>query len=170
MVTATGPSTARPDLSAEHLRRAFAHYPTGVVVVGALIHDRPVGMAVSSFVSMSLEPPLVSVSIAKSSTTWPTLSAAPSLGLTVLSEHQEHASRALSARQGDRFAGVHWRADDDGAVFITDGSLHLAVRVEETLPAGDHHLVLLRIAGISADAAARKPLVFHGSGYHRLVR
>lgn len=169
-MTTTGPSTSRPNLDGTRLRQAFAHYPTGVVVVGALIDGKPVGMAVSSFVSMSLDPPLVAISIAHSSTTWPTLSAAPTLGLTVLSEHQEHASRALSARVGDRFAGVDWRAGDDGAVFIDDGSLHIAVGVEETLPAGDHHLVLLRIADISTHAEAHKPLVFHGSGYHRLVR
>lgn len=169
-MTTTGPATSQPHLDGAQLRQAFAHYPTGVVVVGALIDDRPVGMAVSSFVSMSLDPPLVSISIAHSSSTWPTLSAAPTLGLTVLSEHQEHTSRALSARVGDRFAGVDWRAGDDGAVFITDGSLHITVRVEDTLPAGDHHLVLLRIVDISTHAEAHKPLVFHGSGYHRLIR
>jgi hypothetical protein len=56
---------------AGRLRRVFSAFPSGVTAVSALIDGRPVGIAASSFTSVSLDPPLVSVCIAHSSTTWP---------------------------------------------------------------------------------------------------
>ena len=55
------------------LRRVFAAYPTGVAAIAALVEGTPAGIAASSFVSVSLDPPLVSVCVAHTSTTWPTL-------------------------------------------------------------------------------------------------
>jgi flavin reductase (DIM6/NTAB) family NADH-FMN oxidoreductase RutF len=60
-------------LNRDALRQAFAAFPSGVVAVAAEVAGRPVGLAASSFTSVSLDPPLVSVSIACSSTTWPVL-------------------------------------------------------------------------------------------------
>lgn len=60
------------------LRRAFSVYPTGVVALAAQVEGRPVGMAVNSFTSISLEPALVAVSAARTSKTWPLLRAVPS--------------------------------------------------------------------------------------------
>ena len=89
------------------LRQAFSAFPTGVVAVCALGDDgRPLGMAVNSFTSISLDPPLVAISLANTSQTWPALAGKASLGLSVLGTSQEQVSRQLSSRSGDRFDGV----------------------------------------------------------------
>jgi flavin reductase (DIM6/NTAB) family NADH-FMN oxidoreductase RutF len=150
------------------LRRVFAAYPTGVAAVAALVDGVPAGIAASSFVSVSLDPPLVSVCVAHTSTTWPVLRAAGRLGISVLAAHQELTSRQLSARAGERFASLSWRATDEGAVRICGASAWLDCGIERQIGAGDHDIVLLRVLDLAIAADDVPPLVFHGSTYWRL--
>ena len=150
------------------LRRVFSAFPTGVVAMAGLVDGRPVGLAANSFVSVSLDPPLVSVCVAHTSTTWPVLRGARRLGISVRGAHQEQAGRQLSARGVDRFAGLSWTATEGGAVLLTGASAWLECTVEQDVPAGDHDIVLLRVHGLSADPRV-PPLVFQGSAYRRLA-
>ena len=86
--------TMRPSLGATELRRVFAAFPTGVTAIAALVDGVPVGLAASSFTSVSLEPPMVSVCVARTSATWPLLRRADRLGVSVLGAHQEEACQA----------------------------------------------------------------------------
>jgi flavin reductase (DIM6/NTAB) family NADH-FMN oxidoreductase RutF len=149
------------------LRRVFGTFPTGVVAMAAVVDGAPAGMAASSFVSVSLDPPLVSVCVAHTSTTWPVLLPVGRLGISVLGAHQEHAGRQLSAPGADRFAGLDWRATADGAVLLAGASAWLDCAVERQVPAGDHDIVLLRVHDLGADPRV-PPLVFHGSAFRRL--
>jgi len=67
-----------------------------VVAVAALIDGSPVGLAASSFTSVSLDPPLVSISIANTSKTWPPLRCAARLGVTVLAAHRAELAHRLA--------------------------------------------------------------------------
>ena len=153
-------------LSQAQLRRVFATFPTGVAAVAAVVGGEPAGLAANSFVSVSLDPPLVSVCIAHTSTTWPTLRSADRLGISVLGDHQESVSRQLSSRDGARFAGLSWRATDDGAVLLSEASAWFDCSLEQEIPAGDHDIVLLRVHDLGATEVM--PLVFHGSTYRQL--
>jgi len=148
------------------LRAVFAAFPTGVAAVAAVIGGTPTGLAANSFVSVSLEPPLVSVCIARTSTTWPALRTAAHLGISVLGDHQEAASRQLGSADGERFAGLSWRATVHGAVLLPESSAWFDCSIEREIPAGDHDIVLLRVHDLGATAVM--PLVFHGSRYRRL--
>ena len=85
------------------LRHAFAHIPSGVVAICAEVHGERVGMAASTFVPVSLDPPLVAFCVQRTSGTWPRLSALPHLGISVLSEEHDGAAKVLAAKNGDRF-------------------------------------------------------------------
>lgn len=149
------------------LRRVFGAFPSGVTAIAALADGAPTGLAASSFTSVSLDPPLVSVCVAHSSTTWPALRDRTRLGVSVLGAHQEQACTRLAARDSDRFASLDWRATPDGAVLIEDASAWLDCSVEQVIRAGDHDIVLLRVHELDADPAV-PPLVFHASGFRRL--
>jgi flavin reductase (DIM6/NTAB) family NADH-FMN oxidoreductase RutF len=159
--------TMRSALEPPQLRRVFGSFPTGVTVIAALAGDVPVGLAANSFVSVSLDPPMVSVCVAHTSTTWPALRGAARLGVSVLGAHQEHVGRQLSARGVDRFAALRWQATPAGAVLLDSSSAWLECSVEREIPAGDHDIVLLRVHDLDADPDV-PPLVFHGSQYRRL--
>ncbi|MFI5934700.1 flavin reductase family protein [Actinoplanes sp. NPDC051494] len=159
--------TMRSALDPVRLRRVFGSFPTGVTVVAALVDDVPTGLAANSFVSVSLEPAMVSICVAHTSTTWPVLRRAARLGVSVLGAHQEHAGRLLSARGADRFAGLGWRSSADGAIVLDGSSAWLDCSVADQIRAGDHDIVLLRVHDLDADPEVA-PLVFHGSRYRRL--
>jgi flavin reductase (DIM6/NTAB) family NADH-FMN oxidoreductase RutF len=149
------------------LRRVFAAFPTGVTAVAALVDGVPAGITANSFTSVSLDPPIVSVSVAHTSTTWPVLRKATRLGISVLGAHQERHGRALSERRGDRFDSVRWWATADGAVMLEGASAWLDCGIEREIRVGDHDLILLRVHALDADPEV-PPLVFHGSRYRRL--
>lgn len=161
----SSPSNLTP-LSPAALREAFGHFPTGVVAVAAEIDGVRVGLAASTFVPVSLEPPLVSFCVQNSSTTWPKLQSSPRLGISVLGEAHDMAARCLAAKTGDRFAGLE-TVTNDGAVFIAGTAVWLGSSIEQLVPAGDHTIVVLRVDELTVDPEIA-PIVFHRSGFRRL--
>lgn len=149
------------------LRRVFGAFPSGVTAVAGIVDQAPVGLAASSFTSVSMDPPLVSVCVAHTSTTWPMLRRATRLGVSVLSHEQADECRTLSARNVDRFAGLSWRATADGAVLLAGASAWLECSVSREIRAGDHNIVLLQVHDLDADQDIR-PLIFHASQFRRL--
>ena len=124
-------------------------------------------MAASTFVPVSLDPPLVSFCVQNTSTTWPKLDGLPMLGISVLGEAHVDAARTLAAKTGDRFAGLETVSNEGGAVFLKGTSLWLESAIEQRIPAGDHTIVVLRVTEVTVDADVA-PIVFHRSGFRRL--
>jgi flavin reductase (DIM6/NTAB) family NADH-FMN oxidoreductase RutF len=154
-------------LTPSTLRDAFGHFPSGVVAIAAEVDGIRVGLAASTFVPVSLEPPLVSFCVQNTSTTWPRLKDLPMLGISVLGESHDEAARTLAAKTGDRFAGMETVSRNSGAVFIKGTGLWLESAIEQLVPAGDHTIVVLRVSEVTVDAEVA-PIVFHRSGFRRL--
>jgi flavin reductase (DIM6/NTAB) family NADH-FMN oxidoreductase RutF len=150
------------------LRRAFGSFPSGVAAICARIDRQPVGMAASSFTSVSVDPPLVSVCIQDTSTTWPILRERGRLGLSVLSQWHDVVCRRLASKEGDRFEGVDWDAGPHDGVFIRGASAWMEVSVREEIVAGDHIIALLEIHGLDV-APHTPPLVFYGSKFRKIM-
>ncbi|MYR06627.1 flavin reductase [Gordonia sp. SID5947] len=169
------PTTATdlsPAADTEVLKRAYSCFPSGVVavacrVVGADGVPELVGMAASAFTTVSLDPPLVSLCVQNSSTTWPRLREAPAIGVSVFARDQSDLCRQLAGPAHTRFAGITPSGTDDGAVFIPDAAASLSCSLHNEIPAGDHTLVLLRIDALRYDAGV-EPLVFHASTFRSL--
>ncbi|MEO9138575.1 MAG: flavin reductase family protein [Jatrophihabitans sp.] len=159
--------SADPPFEDAVLRHAFGTFPSGVSAVCALRDGQLIGMAASSFTSVSLRPPLVSVCIARTSNTWPSLRESPRLGVSILADDQDHIAVSLAAKNVERFADLRVTDGADGAVLIDNSCLWLECSVYAQVPAGDHDIVLLEIHGLRA--FDRAPLVFHGSAYRQLV-
>jgi flavin reductase (DIM6/NTAB) family NADH-FMN oxidoreductase RutF len=155
------------NLSEASLREAFGHFPSGVIAIAADVDGTRVGLAASTFVPVSLEPPLVSFCVQNTSTTWPLLKDRPRLGISVLGESHDDAARALATRTGDRFAGLHTVSSDNGAVFIDGTSVWLESTIEQLVPAGDHTIVILRVNDITVHPEVA-PIIFHRSTFRRL--
>jgi flavin reductase (DIM6/NTAB) family NADH-FMN oxidoreductase RutF len=171
----TEPTGARfstnQDLDPTRLRQAFGAFPSGVVAVAAEVDGELVGLAASSFTSVSLEPPLVSFSIANTSKTWPDLRRAERLGVTVLADHHGETCRQLAGPVAERFTGVPATVSEHGAVTIDDGLARFECSIYREVEAGDHTIVLLELHGVEHDDAIEasvRPLVFHRSGFQRL--
>ncbi|BBX75326.1 flavin reductase family protein [Mycobacterium shinjukuense] len=154
-------------LTPSSLREAFGHFPSGVVAIAAEVDGVREGLAASTFVPVSLEPPLVSFCVQNISTTWPKLKRVPMLGISVLGEAHDEAARTLAAKTGDRFAGLETVSTQSGAVFVKGTGLWLESAIEQLIPAGDHTIVVLRVSHVTVDPEVA-PIVFHRSEFRRL--
>lgn len=156
-----------PKLTPSSLREAFGHFPSGVIAIAAEVDGIRVGIAASTFVPVSLDPPLVSFCVQNTSTTWPKLKDLPLLGISVLGEAHDEAARALAAKTGDRFAGLQTVSTGGGAVFVEGTSVWLESAIEQLIPAGDHTIVILRVSDVTVHADV-PPIVFHRSTFRKL--
>lgn len=156
------------DLDPAELRKAFGIFPTGVVAVAAAVDGALVGLAASSFTSVSVDPPLVSFSIARTSKTWPDLRRSSHLGVTVLAADQHAVCRQLAGVPAHRFDGVPVRVSDDGAVTLDEGLARFDCTIHSEVEAGDHVVVLLELHAVDQSDTS-SPLVFHRSAFGRLA-
>lgn len=152
---------------AKSLRNVFGCFASGVTALCALGETDPIAIVASSFTSVSIQPPLVSVCIQSDSDRWRSLSKAPYLGLSILAEDHDTLCRQIASRAPDRFAGVPWFASEKNSVFIEGAVAHFECTIHTVHEAGDHYIVVLEIEAMksSPDIA---PLVFHGSRFRRL--
>ncbi|GII78220.1 hypothetical protein Sru01_32020 [Sphaerisporangium rufum] len=162
---------ARPPVEIEprHFKNVLGRYATGIVAITAIdpADGAPRALVANSFTSVSLDPPLVSFCVSRTSRTWPRLRAAGRLCVNVLAEHQEHVSRALASRAEDRFAGIRWRPSPGGHPLIEDAIAWIDCAVRDEHPAGDHVIVVARVLALEAHAD-HGPLVYFRGSYGRL--
>ena len=166
-----GPDLA-PASDAAALRAAYSCFPSGVVAVCAqdpadADSRELIGMAASSFTTVSLDPPLVSVCVQNTSSTWPRLRGAHAVGVSVFAGVQSLLCRQLAGAAEHRFDGITPLLADNGAVFVPDAAAHLSCTIHNEIQAGDHTVVLLEIETLRADPTV-EPLVFHASTFRAL--
>lgn len=154
-------------LESHRFRRVLGHVPTGVALITATTPEGPTGMAVNSFASVSLDPPLVSFCAALTSSTWPRIEAAGAFAVNVLGAHDAELCRLFARKGCDRFAGLAHRPGATGAPVLDGVAAHLDCRIHAVHEAGDHVIVLGRVVHLEADEGV-PPLVFHGGGYGTL--
>jgi 3-hydroxy-9,10-secoandrosta-1,3,5(10)-triene-9,17-dione monooxygenase reductase component len=154
------------------MRTVLGHFPSGVVIVTTADDSGPAGMTLQSFMSLSIDPPLVLLSVAKTSTSWPRIAARGHFTVNVLSADQAELARQFARSGTDKFAGVSYTmAAGSGGPQLEGASAWIDCRAETEYEGGDHTIVVARVldARISpVDAHAAAPLVFHRSGFPRL--
>lgn len=161
--------TAMPEVTPDRFRHVMGHVPTGVVVVAAMTPDGPAGLAVGSFVSVSLRPPLVGFFVAHNSTTWPRIEPRGRFCVNVLGEDDEDVCRVFATSGGDKFADVAWHPSPMGSPVLDSALAWFDCTSNVIIDAGDHRFVLADVHDLSVRPAGR-PLVFCHGTYQRLGR
>ena len=156
-----------PGLDQARFREVLGHFATGITIVTAIDAGEPVGFSCQSFAALSLDPPMVILAPAKSSTSWPRIARAGAFCVNILEEHQEAECRAFSLSGGDKFSGVDWTPGVTGAPLI-DGSLAIVeCRLGAIYEGGDHELVTGHVVTLGVGEGS--PLLFYRSGFGRFV-
>ncbi|MBE1281735.1 MAG: flavin reductase [Rhodobacteraceae bacterium] len=141
------------------LRQAFGSFATGVTVVTARDgQGAAIGFTANSFTSVSLDPPLLLVCLAKSSSNLASFSSTPRFAVNILSDAQKEISNRFASKTADRFAETEWR-DSAGGVPLIDGAVAwFDCITDNVIDAGDHVILLGRIADFSHSDA--RPLAY----------
>ncbi|WP_406149297.1 flavin reductase family protein [Streptomyces sp. NBC_01012] len=155
-------------LEQRSFRDILGRFTTGVVLITAETAEGPKGMAVNSFTSVSLDPPLVALCAAGSSSTWPAIRDTGSFAVTILGDRHAELCRLFSTKGADRFTAGEWSATRAGHPIPADGLGWLDCRISTVHPAGDHELVIAEaLEGALTDQAG--PLVFHAGRFTALA-
>lgn len=150
------------------LRDALGCFATGVTVVTCLDqHDRPAGLTVNSFTSVSLDPPLLLVCLAKAAASAGPLIRAGHFAVNVLQAGQQPASIRFSTRDEDRFGSTPWSRGEGGAPILKDSLGVFECEAYAVYDGGDHHILVGRVVKASFDPTLDPLLYFRGK-YRRL--
>lgn len=147
------------------LRNTMGQFCTGIVIVTGFFEGAPVGFAAQSFVSLSLDPPLVAVCPGKGSTSWPKIRDSGSFCINVLRAAQKPVCDTFAASGGDKFASIGWRPGVTGSPVLDEVLAHVDCELVAEHDAGDHTIAVGRIAEAVIDDAEGSPLLFFRGGY-----
>lgn len=150
------------------LRDALGCFGTGVTVVTTLDADgNPIGLTANSFTSVSLDPPLLLVCLAKSAGSLPAFVAAERFAVNVLHTGQQIVSGRFASRQEDRFAATPWERWEDSAPILTGSLASFDCKIHDQVNAGDHVLLIGRVQQVRFEPR-RDPLLYFRGRYRRL--
>ena len=149
-------------------RRVLGHFASGVTVVTTCEAGTCHGITVSSFASLSLEPPLVLFCIDQQSSCHAVLANADGCVVNILAEDGEWLSRLFASRDPDKFAKVRYHVGLVGAPVLDDALAVIECRLHSQLPGGDHTIFVGEVVAVDVRSKA-KPLLYFRSGYGQLA-
>ena len=156
-----------PALDVRTLRTALGGFATGVTIVTCrLPSGEPVGLTVSSFNALSLEPPMVLWSLRLVSPSLPAFDAACHFAVNVLAEAQVDLSRRFSSNAAGKFDEGVWVDGAGGAPVLAGCAAAFVCELASHQTAGDHRLYLGRVLAVHSQSVP--PLLYHGGRYHLL--
>jgi flavin reductase (DIM6/NTAB) family NADH-FMN oxidoreductase RutF len=145
-----------PDLNL--MKQVNRQFVSGVTVVTAMDGEKPRGLAVNAFSSVSLDPPTVMVAVQRTSSTHDCLFRATHLAINILSTEQLDVVNIFATKSDDKFAGLDWAPGPFGSPLIARSSAQMEVEIRERLQASTHTLFVCRV--LHATVSGRHPMVY----------
>jgi len=148
------------------LKQAMRSFPQGVTVVTMRAPDGPKGITVSSFTSVSLEPPLVLISISKTSALHDAFRGCKAFGVNFLADDQRSVSDRFAGRveANDRFDGIKFTEGSTGSPIIDGVRAIIECTTWKVYEGGDHSILLGEVVAARA-LNAKRPLVYYAQQY-----
>ena len=153
------------------LRDSMRYWTAGVAVVSTVFEGQHHGMTVSSFTSVSLDPPLVLVSIEQKTRTHEIIGKSNIFGISILSSQQEEISNRFAGRENDledRFAGIDTFSLGSGVLFIQGGLAFFECAVKQGIAAGSHTVFIAQVVASQSGPENGSPLVYFNRNYRGL--
>ncbi|MEM7173542.1 MAG: flavin reductase family protein [Pseudomonadota bacterium] len=152
------------EIDPRDLRRAFGAFATGVTVVTTTDGERrPWGFTANSFTSVSLDPPLVLICIAKTAGSCPVFEKAGHFAINILAESQRGLSGHFASPKPDKFDGIACSAKVSGSPVLDGTVAWLDCAMHEVVDAGDHYILIGRV--IAYDYSSEPPLGYCRGAY-----
>ncbi len=150
-------------------RAVLGRFATGVTVVTAVDkRGRDVGMTVSAFSSVSLDPPLVMICIGHEASAYNALSKVTCFNVNILSSTQEAIARRFADPEANRFERLAYERGENGAIMLSDALGCIECNVTDRHEAGDHDIVIGSVESVKWEDG--RPLLYYRGGYAQLER
>ncbi|WP_412076460.1 flavin reductase family protein [Streptomyces xanthophaeus] len=164
-MTALGMAPAAPEADvSQEFRHMMKMWPTGVSVVTTLVDGARHGFTASSFTSVSMRPPMISVCLDRSARCVPAFAEADWISVNVLGSHQDGLARRFASKLDDKYSGLTVVEGAGGAPVFPDSLGVVECRLDRVIAAGDH-LILLANVHRAARLGASEPLAYYRSAF-----
>ena len=150
------------------LRQAFGAFATGVTVVTAAFGGKRYGVTANSFSSVSLDPPMVLWSLARTSSSFVAFENAPAFAVHILAADQQSLSDRFASKGIDKFEGIEANDGLGGAPLLAGCAARFECRTAFRYEGGDHVIFVGEV--VALDHASSEPLLFHGGRYAKRAR
>lgn len=155
-------------VTSEEFRHACGRFATGVTIASVLDSQRmPHGLTVSSFTSVSLEPPLLLICLGHAVTCIDLFRASEYFGINILAEDQQSLSERFARKGEDRFNGLAWHPGATGVPLLDGALATIECGVHQRFTSGDHDILVAEMVGM--EVFEGEPLIYYASGYRRLA-
>ena len=152
------------------LKESFSSFATGVAVVSASTPRGPIGNTVSSFNTVSMEPPLVLFSLKRAARSFEAWQSADAFAVNVLSSEQADLSRRFARQSSGKWDGVATRVGPCVGAPVIEGCLAVfECVVWARYDGGDHLIIVGLVQGWDRAVGCGQPLLFFGSDYHTIA-
>ena len=146
----------------------MGNFATGVTIVTTMGPEGPVGLTVNSFTSVSLDPPLVLVCIAKSASSFNAITASDTFGINILESGQQGLSNRFAGKSQSKWNGIDYIEGESGAPLLTNCLATLECAMSDIHIAGDHAIVVGRALTAAHQADKGEALLYYRADYARL--
>ena len=149
------------------LRQVMGHFATGVTIITTLTKAGQIqGLTANAFTSVSLEPPLLLISVDKKAESYPAFEESRVFTVNILADDQEALSRRFAVSGGNKFEGIAYRIGANGAPILDGALAYIECTLYAAYDGGDHSIYLGEVQ--QAEITEGKPLVFYRGGYRAL--
>jgi flavin reductase (DIM6/NTAB) family NADH-FMN oxidoreductase RutF len=154
----------------DEFRAALGRFASGVTVVTTndCEENRPLGITVSAFSSVSLEPPLVLICIDKGAYLHDYLKNFGAFGVNILAEEQDKLSNLFASRENDKFKNISYSVGQLGVPLLNDVLVNMECRTTHVYEGGDHTIFVGEV--VTANVSDANPLLYFYGGYGKLIR
>ncbi|MET7995852.1 flavin reductase [Amycolatopsis sp. NPDC005232] len=151
--------------SIEDLKEFNRKFVTGVTVVTTMDSaDRPRGLAVSAYMPISLDPPLVALCVQKTSSTYPSLFESKHLGINIIANTQRAVVAGFASKSDDKFAGLDWHAGPEGSPLIRGSAASIEAEIKERFRAKTHVLIVAQVTYL--EVSTSDPMVYKAAKFY----
>jgi len=147
-------------------RRIMGHFATGVTIVTTHHEGEFHGMTANAVTSLSLEPPLILVSVDRQANMNRYLNSSACFAVNILTENQEDLSTRFAKRGPKYFSDINHRTEVTGSPVFEQALAYVDCKLVNILPAGDHDIFIGEI--VAGETAEGRPLMFYNGKYGRL--
>jgi 3-hydroxy-9,10-secoandrosta-1,3,5(10)-triene-9,17-dione monooxygenase reductase component len=162
----SNPSPDASSFDSAKYRQVLGHFPTGVTVITASTDEGPVGMAIGSFASLSLDPPQILFCAGQQSSSWPKVRAAGRFCVNLLAENQEDVCRVFASKADDKFAEIGWKHSGNGSPLLEGVLGYIDCTLGTVVASGDHDIAIGEVTDLDVMHEGG-PLLFFRGGYGR---
>lgn len=146
------------------MRHTMGAFPSGVTVLTTTLGTRPIGMTISSFTSVSIDPPLLLQCVARTAGSLPAFTTGRPVAVNILGHDQAGLARLFASKVENRFAGLGYRTDEQGSPVLTGTAAWIGGVIDRIYDAGDH--VILLIEARALGRSDKQPLLYFSGRMH----